>query len=253
MPTTRAILITWKAIQDELKLTRTQVGQIETVNADFDRRRREFAQGQTKPQGRLAPAALSEWITSVRMEQEAAIARILNPQQKTRLDQIALQIEGPVCLARPEIAERVGLGPEQLELVQEIVAQMRTAQDQQWNSRLESINTAGPAAPALPKADSPGSKDTTQPPDPVEKAHQEQVQIQDQAVRQIAKVLTRRQRGALNRLMGKPFDLTRLLPGRTQPSRDIPLDAPEVLEPVENTAGGVPSPAPGRNQPSPRQ
>jgi hypothetical protein len=253
MPTTPVILITFPAIQEELKLTTAQAAQIKAVKAEFDRRRQEFAQGLTKLQGRLAPAALTEWITSVRIEQEAAIARILHPRQRTRLEQIALQIEGPVCVARPEIAERINLGPEQLEMIQAIVAQMRGAQEQQWAARLRAIRAAGPAAAARPKTGESRNQIATQPaPDPAELAQQEQVQIEDEGVRQIAQVLTRGQRGALNRLMGKPFDLTRLRPGLAQPPRVPATDAPEVLEPVPGPAGAPPSSASGQAPPGGR-
>jgi hypothetical protein len=235
MPTTPVVLITWKAVQEELGLTEAQTAQIKSVGKEFDDRRLNLAQRLAKPEGRLAPEALTEAIASMRSEQEAAIARILGARQRTRLEQISLQVEGPLCVARPEIAERINLSPEQLEMIREIVAQMRAAQDEQWAARLREIN-----APAVdrPKASGPRKQVAPRPaPDPVELAHQEQVQIEDEGVRQIARVLSRRQRSALNRLMGNPFDLTRLQPGLAKPRVALSAaDTPDVLEPVDAPA-----------------
>jgi hypothetical protein len=210
MPTTPVVLITWKAIQDELKLSPAQIARIKAINSDYDRKRQKLGQDMSKPGGRLAPATLAQWITSVRTEQEAAIAAVLSRGQSTRLQQIALQIEGLRCVARPEIAERINLDAWQLEMIQEILAQMKASQDQQWTLRLEQIDTAG-AGLAKPMPTDTKKKVARQSrPDPVELAHLEQVQIEDEAARQIARILTRGQRKTLSKLMGKPFDLTRL-------------------------------------------
>jgi hypothetical protein len=233
MPNTPVVLITWKAIQDELKLSPAQVARIKAINADYDRERQKLARDMSKPGGRLAPAALAEWITSVRTEQEAAIAGVLSRGQSTRLEQIALQIEGQRCVARPEIAERIGLEPGQLEMIKEILAHMKATQDQQWTLRLGQIDAAGPGS-AKPKTTDTKKKVALQSrPDPVELAHLEQVQIEDAAVRQIRRVLTRGQRNTLTKLMGKPFDLTRLRRGSNAAPGDVPpAESPSELEPV---------------------
>jgi hypothetical protein len=240
MPTTPVVLITWKAIQDELRLSPAQVARIKAINSDYDGKRQKLGQDMSKPGGRLAPATLAQWITLVRTEQEAAIAAVLSRRQSTLLEQIALQIEGLRCVARPEIAERISLDAGQLEMIQEILAQMKATQDQQWTRRREQIDTAG-AGLAKPVTTDTKTKVAPQSrPDPVELAHLEQVQIEDEATRQIARILTRGQRKTLSKLMGKPFDLTRLRPGGTAPGDLPPPEAPSELEPVPGATTAQP-------------
>jgi hypothetical protein len=239
MPTTPVILITWKAIQDELGLTEDQRDRIQFLHEEFTSKRLDLAKGQARREDRLSPSALMARIAAIRTEHEAALARALSPRQRTRLEQVALQIEGPLAVSRPEIADRINLSPEQLELVQEVVAQMKTAQDRQWADRID--NAEAPSrVPSRTDARGAASKSAdTARPDPIDLAHEEQISTQDTAVREVAKILTRRQRAAFNRLLGKPFDLTRLRPGSgansLQPPRSMPPadDAPSDLQPID--------------------
>jgi hypothetical protein len=245
MPTTPVVLITWKAIQDELKLNPAQVTRIKAINADYDLKRQTLGQDMSKPGGRLAPAALAEWITSVRTEQEGAIAAVLSRGQSTRLEQISLQIEGLRCVARAEIAERINLDAVQLEMIQQILDQMKATQDQQWKLHVEQIAAAGAGSAKQMTTDNKKKVATQSKPDPVELAHLEQVQIEDEAARQIARVLTRGQRKTLSKLMGNPFDLSRLRPGGTAAQGDLPqAETPSELEPIPGATVARPPNAP---------
>ena len=47
---------------------------------------------------------------------------ILNSRQWARLTQIVLRVEGPSAFLTPELVDALVLGPEQLELIREILA-----------------------------------------------------------------------------------------------------------------------------------
>src|SRR5205823_9578144 len=81
-------------------------------------------------------------IAHLRAENEAALKTILEPKQRSRLAQIVLQVQGPLAVAEPEIAARLNLGPEQVELIQAILEDYQQAQDQVWAARRERINAA---------------------------------------------------------------------------------------------------------------
>ena len=106
-------------------MTESQVKRITAIDAEFDQRRKDFAQQMTRGGGRVNTEALMAMIASVRQENEQAISQVFEPRQRKRLEQIALQIEGPFALAKPEIAVRVNLSPEQLEEIQTILGEMK--------------------------------------------------------------------------------------------------------------------------------
>ena len=243
---TPVLLVKWKAVQKELNLTERQVKTIETTNGVFDRRRNEFVQEMTRAGGRVDHEALAAMIASVRTENEQAIAKVLEPRQRKRLEQIALQIEGPFALAKPEIAARVNLWPEQLEEIQGILGQMKDSQSQLWQDQLGRLRAADPGG--VPKA--AGKKEDKSQREQRETAQLDQMSkdsdtVRAGVIRQIGRVLTRRQRAAFEKMLGEPFDLTRLGPESTSVPGDLPpAGAITELEPVPGVTSPQPTSAP---------
>jgi hypothetical protein len=244
---TPVLLVKWKAVQKELKVTESQVRKIEAINDGFDRRRKDFVQEMTRAGGRVDNQALMAMIGDARRENEAALAQVLEPRQWKRLDQIALQIEGPLALAKPEIAARVNLWPEQLEEIQTILRQMDESEGRRWQDQLERLGATNPGGDR--QAGGKGEdksrrekRETSQ----LDQMGQDSDKVREAAIRQIGRVLTRRQRAAFNQMLGAPFDLTRLGPDSTQ-GRDErpPAGAPTELEPVPAATGPQPPGASG--------
>lgn len=58
-------------------------------------------------------------------DMEKKVAAILKPAQKTRLDQLSLQMQGPQALAREDIASKVGLTAKQKTSIRSIMEKSR--------------------------------------------------------------------------------------------------------------------------------
>jgi len=63
-----------------------------------------------------------------RAEDEAALAKILNPTQRTRLAQIDLQQQGPYAFATPDLQKKLRMTPSQVADVDAIMEESRNAQ-----------------------------------------------------------------------------------------------------------------------------
>jgi hypothetical protein len=252
-------------VQKELKLTNRQIADIRTINQKFDRERLESVRKASGADGKVNPDTLMAIITGLRRENEAALARVLEPGQRRRVSEIALQVEGPTALARPELASRLNLGPDQVEQIQAIVSEMSA-----WKAQLVdsppggsgATPTGGPAESAAQRAaDRRKAQDAR-----VDRLTDALGGVEDRAAQQVLRVLTRRQRAAYQKMLGEPFDLSRLASGRgagagappagavlnltpasaeTQPGRALPDEnAPVVLEPIP--AGDPPAAKPPR-------
>jgi hypothetical protein len=230
-------------IQQELKLTEVQKTKILQIRDEFNRRQRgspPMLAGAGGATGVDREALLSQ-ITATRAEYLAALNRILQPSQRTRLEQIALQVEGPLALARPEVASRINLTPEQAEQIQGIVAQMSAFRDQLMQEQLTQYENNAAVAGHAPGA---GAKARTAKAKPgvsyakeletlLDRIDQNSTALQKNAIGEISRVLSRRQKTAFNKLLGAPFDTSALEPGRGNKSGALPpSDAPTQLTPI---------------------
>lgn len=114
-----------------------------------------FQGGPGGPGGGSPFAAMGEAMRTMAQQTEAQIRRILTAKQIQRLNEIALQIEGPTAVAKPEIATKINLSPSQRTQVQMIVAQMKEALTQAQTARMESFRSqfrqgGGPGGPGGP-------------------------------------------------------------------------------------------------------
>jgi hypothetical protein len=155
-----------------------------------------------KEQQRLAREAMNGVLARVEQETDQQINAVLNARQRTRLTQIALRVEGPSAFLTPELIDALGLVPDQVDAIREILGGMKGEQDQFKESQKRSFELA--------KAG--GAFD-------VEKIRKDRQKAQTRAyayklskqvMAQIGRVLTRRQRETYNRMLGEPFELARL-------------------------------------------
>jgi hypothetical protein len=143
---------------------------------------------------------------TLRNETDQARSKVLDRRQRQRLDQLRVQIDGPFAFSRPEIQERLNLAPEQVEAIQEIVNQSR-------EKMFEAI-VIPPAV--IPEGMSPANradheklKENKQFAEHVQKGKRTLVQLRQEAMRQILKVLSRGQRARYETMRGEPFDFTK--------------------------------------------
>jgi hypothetical protein len=122
------------ALQEELKLTDEQKKQIEDINKQSGDRLNEMSrqrQDSRENGERFDFNQMRDTFRNMSQQSQDAILQVLTTEQKKRLNQIALQIEGPTALAKPEIGRQVNLSPSQQQQVQAIVNQFTAALEQQ--------------------------------------------------------------------------------------------------------------------------
>jgi Spy/CpxP family protein refolding chaperone len=220
-----ASLLTNPSVQKELKLTEKQKTQIKQLSDDLTRKDQETFKGALNPGGSFELEALADAITqngaeTIRrglmerqftrpQEVESAIARILTPRQRSRLAQIALQIEGLWAVTRPEVASRLNMSPDQVEQIGMILVEMGEAQKQLRMAQRERLMPL----PDLGEGDGDQDKQVKQLRQYLERTRRDSDRLRERALREIGRVLTRRQRAAFAKLLGEPFDLSPVRPG----------------------------------------
>jgi hypothetical protein len=220
-------LLRLPAVQKELELTPEQNATIATLSEQTKEAKKEIesASGKVKGQPKVQDAGpngngaggagfnseiFEAGLSALEQKTEEALRKLLNVKQRTRLAQIALRAEGPGAFVKPELIRALNLGQDQVAIVQEILDGLRTANEQYKESQKQSA--------AL-------TKDLGDSPD-LEKLQKDQQKGQTrtraytqskQAMAQIAKILTRRQRDNYNKLLGPPFDFVKLADAKGQP------------------------------------
>lgn len=168
------------ALQEEIKLTEDQKEKIKTINDMANEKRREFfanrqqngggqngggqnggGRGNRGGGGNFDFQAMREQMNAMNQESEVAILKILTKPQKTRLSQIALQIEGPLAVSRPEIASSLKLNEMQIEKIQAVLAQMQAAQQEVMMAQMTQMRGlfgGGRGGPGGPGGGGPGGR-----------------------------------------------------------------------------------------------
>jgi hypothetical protein len=177
-------------------------------------------------------------------ENENGFSRILNPAQRKRLNQVSLQMEGIAALSKPEVAEVMNLTPDQEEAISLVITRSRLNQMTTWIEQGQAMaslrNRRRPTGTDTPE-NAPSEANTaktrptttrdesgtdgkiTGPATEKERAEREKVfrkqfetmrekadSIQDQTVRDLTKILPRRQRSTFEKLLGPPFDPSKI-------------------------------------------
>jgi len=202
------------SIQKELKLSEEQKSKVYSLAKTSGQKGRDLAQSMSFGGGYANPQALMEAGRKLRQETDQSIAGILDDTQKERLDQITLQVEGPLAVARPEIAAKLRLNDNQNEYVQNVLMQMRR----------DLIMTMRQGAAA-------GQFDPSQ-------ARALATKLRKQAVQEISKVIDRKQKAAFNKMQGEPFDVSKIEtesassdPGPLPPTvSEQPADTPKAKD-----------------------
>lgn len=124
------MLLAIPEVQAELGLSDEQKAQLETLSNDTrEAMRGTFGGGNfremTQEQREQAFAAAREKMEAVRKEAEAKLDKILTDKQQERLEQLRLQREGLMALARPEVVSALGLTAEQQEKIAKIREELR--------------------------------------------------------------------------------------------------------------------------------
>jgi serine/threonine protein kinase len=166
----RLFLLTQKEIQSDLKLNQGQSDQIARLEDRLAVQRREVVQDHQE----LPLVDQREEFKSMVAANERAFAEILTSEQTRRLDQILLQLQGPLAFNNPEVMEALQLTSKQKAKIEDI-------QDQAFSSPFPHRNCF-----------------TTM-------AHQEAEGLQATARERILQQLTAEQRARWRELTGAPY------------------------------------------------
>jgi Spy/CpxP family protein refolding chaperone len=148
--------------------------------------------------------AMTARMEAQRAESEAELSKILTEDQHARLEEIALQQEGPLAVARPEIASKIDVTPAQSQKIQAILEQMQAQQTQLREEQRQSFGGGPGGGGGRPDFNDPSFRAQ------IEKMQQASETIRNSTVSKVAQVLSRSQKDAFNKLMGKSFDMTKL-------------------------------------------
>jgi hypothetical protein len=204
------------SVQKELKLSEEQKSKAYNLAKAAGQKNRDLAQTISFAGPNANPQAMMEAGRKLRQETDRSIAGILDAKQKERLDQIVLQVEGPLAVARPEVATKLRLNDTQNEYVQGVMVQMR----REFFVTMRQGAAAGQFDPSQSRAFA--------------------TKLREGAVQEISKILDRKQKAAFNKMLGDPFDVSKIesatAPGDpADPAAATPSTAADPAKPAETT------------------
>jgi Spy/CpxP family protein refolding chaperone len=104
-------LLNRRQVQEELKLTEEQVKQLKEISQKMIKQMEELKDLK-------GPTRFDKMVEKFR-EADEAVSSVLRPEQRKRLKQLALQMQGLRALATPEVAKELSLTDEQKKKIQE--------------------------------------------------------------------------------------------------------------------------------------
>jgi hypothetical protein len=155
---------------------------------------------------------------AIQQESEVVYTKILTKDQKKRLGEIDLQRQGPMAVMRPEVAQKLNIGEDQMAAMQEIQQGQRQQMGELFQARgAQMREMAAQFTNPDGTPDRQAMRDAMQKraETPEGKAEAEQMrkqtdQVQSNTIKLIGRVLTKKQKAAFEKMQGKPFDLTKL-------------------------------------------
>ena len=178
---------------------------------------RQFVEARRASQSTDGPEMVRADLLRKRIQAESALGDLLTPAQKVRLDQVQLQLQGPMAFASDDL-------PGRLKLLESKLRQVRTVVDEGARSIAKAATIAATLKAGEPPktfkqvAEIVGSKEFRASKD---KAWAEIFEIRRAAQKRVDQALTDRQRLAYKGMLGKPFDVEAFWredwPGRSGP------------------------------------
>ena len=182
------------AVQDELKLSEEQKTKVFEIAREASRKSRELMQAAFRNGGGNTQGLLAEGLR-MRRENEKAVMAELKPEQKARAHEIMLRVEGPLAVARPEVADKLNLSDTQTQQIQGVLGQLMLAMRGVGQGQGQ-----GQAGDAASYTDDPAA------------GRSGAGQMREAAMQQVGRVLTAKQKAAFNAMLGEPFDLSKIDP-----------------------------------------
>jgi Spy/CpxP family protein refolding chaperone len=219
VPVPEDYLLAFPSVQEELKITSAQKSRLDEIGANFrsesDRLEKQRQDGLQELGDQPDPQALADFQRKVRVsgvalddQKVASMMKALDGPQRVRLEQIRLQAEGPFAFTRPELQRRLNLSDDQIALLTTIIRDGRQEARQVLGRASDVLANAAILGPGPVLKVDPAQRDAVK--SAFEKSQKEAAKLRGSLDRTIAKALTRKQRETYQKLLGEPFDLTKL-------------------------------------------
>jgi len=225
----RSALLRTPEVQRELKLKGAQIEKILGVAEQSKslKKKLEEAAGKGKGRGkakvkvddpvlkeqaRIVGEAMERDFTELERQTDDQLNSILDAAQRTRLTQIVLRVEGPSAFLTQELIDALTLGPEQLDLIREVLENVSAEREQYKESQKQARDLAK-ATGDLELEKMRKNQEKSQ-------SRNFAFRLNDQAMPRIGQILTRRQRATYNKMLGASFDLSKLTGEDGQPLID---------------------------------
>jgi Spy/CpxP family protein refolding chaperone len=199
--------------------------------------------GQQDPERAQQFAMMREAMNELTQSAEASLGKILDKTQVNRLKQIQLQLQGPGVILREDMMEKLGIDESQIQMLEEVRSEHRVAQRDNGRARQKMMRAVFEKANPNPNngqngddaenggqganngdgnGRNGGRRGRPNPEamkkameDPQVQAQMEQMRTQDDKLENqfslaIAKVLTPRQRALYKKMLGAPFDRSKM-------------------------------------------
>ena len=197
-----AILLPVPSVQKELKLDAKQTAKVLEVNAAIDARRRQLFR-EARADGLFEPESMVAITAELQQESEASISRVLTPAQRKRLEQIAMQIMGPLAISSPGVAAKLHLTESQQAAVEQILEDRKMINEEIRNARRDMFMAS--------RNPDPGDRATRDlMVSEANRTIQKSEKYADQSLKKLTQLLNKKQKAALEAKMGEPFDLSKL-------------------------------------------
>lgn len=213
-------LLNYAPVWDELKLTPEQRAQLRKIETQEDERAQQRKEERMKQQYEIrqepdpqlranleanARQMQIAMIEKLQQDSEAARLKVLDRRQRARLDQIQIQVDGPMAFRRPENQRRLNLDPTQIEAIDEIVAagMNETIQLAVFPEALRPV-------PGASREQRTALQKTKAYKDQVAKSRESALGVRGLTTQRILRILTRRQREAYQKMRGEPFKASSL-------------------------------------------
>jgi Spy/CpxP family protein refolding chaperone len=185
-PNDPSYLLASESVQKELALSDDQNERLEKIWDDEQNGARNFFRGFIG----LSQAEIQKRIDQRARATRKKIAKILTPEQMTRLDEINFQVGGVAALTYDDVADKLKLTPEQKKELTQIGHDSR--------QKLAALYAPGSGLPS----DAEGQAERKQKHDEI---------TAERATKSLA-VLTDEQKSAFEKLQGEKFDVTTIRP-----------------------------------------
>ena len=200
-------LLRLPSVQKELELTAKQKSEIARIGdetkvakktIDAESKGQQKAKGEAIPKGLPDPAAEARDVALAELEgqAESSLKKLLDPKQRARLAEIALQVEGPRAFLKPELIGGLDLNDDQVEQIQGILGVVREQQDQ---AKAIQKRAADLGTFALEKVTKEQQK---------AQLRAFVLKVGKKGMAEIGKVLSKKQRDKYTKMLGEPFDLS---------------------------------------------